>query len=127
MTADCLVDTYQEVMGGAPSRVAQHEPRLVGEGHLALDTAFASKVAYFASFDRDRGRGPLIADLNTAWALWALAAIWDSRSRAALYADYVAWAERWAADLNCRPDDVERALFIIGPSIRRIWKQLRRA
>lgn len=97
-----------------------------GEAKLrGLDTAFASKVAYFASFDRDRGRGPLIADLNTAWALWALAANWDSRTSAALYAAYVKWADRWAVDLNSRSDDVERALFIIGPKVRRVWKQLR--
>ncbi len=34
-----------------------------------LDTAFASKLAYFGCFDRTARRGPLIADLNTAWAL----------------------------------------------------------
>lgn len=86
-----------------------------------LDTAFASKVAYFACFDRTSGRGPLIADINTAWALWALDGIWDSRKSAALYARYVEWAERWADDLRCRPDDIERALFILGPEIRRTW------
>lgn len=90
-----------------------------------LDTAFASKVAYFACFDRSRGRGPLIADLNTTWSLWALAGTWDSRMSAALYAAYVEWADRWADDLNCRSDDVERALFNIGPEIRRRWKRLR--
>jgi hypothetical protein len=41
-----------------------------GEAKLpGLDTAFASKVAYFASFDRATGHGPLIADKNTSWAL----------------------------------------------------------
>jgi hypothetical protein len=99
-----------------------------GEAKLhGLDTAFASKVAYFAAFDRHRGRGPLIADLNTAWALWALADSWDSRGSATLYADYVEWAESSAADLGCRSDDVERALFTMGPRVRRAWKQGRSA
>lgn len=92
-----------------------------------LDTAFASKVAYFACFDLARRHGPLIADLNTAWALWALAGKWDSRKSAALYADYVDWAERWAEVLNRGPDDVERALFNIGPETRRTWKRLHAA
>jgi hypothetical protein len=91
-----------------------------------LDTAFASKLAYFACFDRTEGRGPLIADLNTAWALWALTGIWDSRKSAGLYREYVEWAERKAHGLDCRPDDIERALFAVGPDIRRVWKQLRK-
>lgn len=62
-----------------------------------LDTAFASKVAYFACFDRENERGPLIADLNTAWALWALDGTWNSRKSATLYAQYVEWAQRWAS------------------------------
>jgi hypothetical protein len=86
-----------------------------------LGTAFASKVAYFACFDRDLGSGPLIADLNTAWALWALAGTWDSRASAAGYAQYVEWSERQATDLSCRPDDIERALFTLGPEVRRTW------
>ncbi len=95
-----------------------------GEAKMrGLDTAFASKVAYLACFDLARGRGPLIADLNTTWTLWALAGTWDSRKSAALYAKYVGWADRWADDLGCRSDDVERALFI-GPKIRRTWKRL---
>lgn len=92
-----------------------------------LDTAFASKLAYFASFDRRECRGPLIADLNTTWALWALAGIWDSRKSASLYGQYVAWAERQAHDLTCRPDEIERALFAIGPGIRREWKRQQQA
>ncbi len=86
-----------------------------------LGTAFASKVAYFASFDRSQGSGPLIADINTAWALWALADIWDSRAGATHYCRYVSWAEQQAALLDCRSDDVERALFTLGRMVREIW------
>jgi len=89
-----------------------------------LGTAFASKIAYFACYDRQRGVGPLIADRNTAWAFWALADVWDSRGSATLYAHYVATAAEWAATLDSRPDDVERALFVIGPHVRTIYNQL---
>jgi hypothetical protein len=75
-----------------------------------LGTAFGSKIAYFACYDRRRGAGPLIADRNTAWAFWALEDVWDSRAKAALYARYVATAAEWAAALNSRSDDVERTL-----------------
>ena len=89
-----------------------------------LGTAFASKVAYFAAYDREAGTGPLIADMNTAWSLWALAGVWDSRRTADHYADYVTWAEHQAIDLDCRSDDVERALFDLGPRIRSVFKSL---
>jgi hypothetical protein len=89
-----------------------------------LGTAFASKIAYFACYDRQRGAGPLIADRNTAWAFWALEDVWDSRASATLYARYVATAAEWAVALNSRPDDVERALFVIGPHVRTIYDQL---
>jgi hypothetical protein len=84
-----------------------------------LDTAFASKVAYFGGFDRGTGSGPLIADLNTSWSLWALTGAWDSRASAENYEWYVRWAARCATELNCRQDDVERALFQLGPRVRR--------
>jgi hypothetical protein len=42
-----------------------------------------------------------------------------------LYARHVEWAERVAIELRCRPDDVERALFILGPEIRNAWQRLR--
>jgi len=87
-----------------------------------LGTAFASKVAYFASFDRSQGRGPLIADINTAWALWALNGTWDSRTSADRYAGYGDWAVEQSKTFGCRPDDIERALFRLGPAVRKIWK-----
>jgi hypothetical protein len=89
-----------------------------------LGTAFASKIAYFACYDRQRGAGPLIADRNTAWTFWALENVWDSRSSAALYARYVATAAEWAVALSSQPDDVERALFVIGPCVRTIFDHL---
>jgi hypothetical protein len=94
-----------------------------GEAKLeGLGSAFASKVAYFAAFDRVSERGPLICDINTAWALWALGGIWDSRATADLYSQYVAWSEHWAVELRRRPDDIERALFTIGPPLQLAWK-----
>jgi hypothetical protein len=89
-----------------------------------LGTAFASKIAYFTCYDRQRGAGPLIADRNTAWAFWALADVWDSRTSATLYARYVAAATEWAMTLSSRPDDVERALFVLGPHVRAICNEL---
>jgi hypothetical protein len=97
-----------------------------GEAKLrGLGTAFASKLAYFACFDRAGQSGPLIADRNTAWALWALSGCWDSRSTATNYARYVDWAQQRAKHLRCRPDDVERALFVLGPEIREAWNRIR--
>jgi hypothetical protein len=91
-----------------------------------LGAAFASKVAYFACYDRAGGTGPLIADQNTAWALWALAGIWDSRARQTTYGRYIETAGRWAGELGCRSDDIERALFTMGPHIRGTWQRLNR-
>lgn len=97
-----------------------------GEGKIAgLGPAFASKVAYFALYDLDSGKGPLIADLNTAWSLWALDGTWDSRYDADKYAHYVEWCEGWGRKRRCRSDDVERALFSIGPTVRRLWRRTR--
>ena len=81
--------------------------------------AFASKFAYFAGYDRTGGTGPLIADLWVAWALWALADIWDARTDSAKYIQYLTVAGRWADDGGCRSDEIERALFYLGPPIRR--------
>jgi len=88
-----------------------------------LGTAFASKVAYFACYDRDAGEGPLIADWRSAWGFWAAEDVWDIRNSAALYAQYVETAVAWAHDLSVRSDDIERALFVIGPHVRKIWRQ----
>jgi hypothetical protein len=91
-----------------------------------LGPAFASKLAYFACYDRSAGVGPLIADLRSAWGFWAIdgslvEGSWDIRKTADLYARYVAVAAYWANELGARSDDIERALFVIGPSARSAW------
>lgn len=92
-----------------------------GPGKIwGLGPAFASKAAYFALYERENKNGPLIADLNTAWSAWALGGIWDSRYDAEKYAEYVDWCQRWAYELECRSDDIERALFRMGPQIRKM-------
>lgn len=119
--ADAVERLKTAAIQGGPSGVWQAWSR-GGDAKLrGLDTAFASKVAYFASYDREQGSGPLIADLNTTWALWALGDIWDSRTSAQQYEKYVHWAQHRAEKLGCRSDDVERALFVIGPDIRKAW------
>ena len=122
--AKTAVDAYRtawsEGGAGAVARAWASGPAKI----RGLGPAFASKVAYFAAYDRDAGKGPLIADLNTAWAVWALAGISDSRSKPKQYAAYVEWCEGWAHRLDCRSDDIERALFSLGPRIRRINKRL---
>jgi hypothetical protein len=82
--------------------------------------AFGSKVAYFTCYDREKGTGPLIADWRSAWGFWAVHGswadgVWDIRKAADLYARYVDVAAMWAHDLGKRSDDIERALFLIGP------------
>ena len=90
-----------------------------GTGKIrGLGPAFASKVAYFALYDPEKGTGPLIADRNTTWSVWALGDIWDSRYSSAEYGAYIRWCERWAAQIGCRSHDVERALFSLGPAVR---------
>lgn len=86
-----------------------------------LGTAFASKVAYFAAYDRTPGLRPLISDRNTRWAVWILTGYWAvERSRwnsdddGESYATYVRWAHDTAAREGIEPEDVELALFEIG-------------
>lgn len=80
--------------------------------------AFATKVAYFAAFsDPDhhaRAPRPLVADANTARALWHLCGLLGSSERRAGYLRYVELAHEWAAGHGWRADEVERALFEIG-------------
>lgn len=96
-----------------------------GKGKIrGLGSAFASKLAYFAVYDRTVGNGPLIADLNTAWSVWALGGIWDSRYEPRKYLEYVQWCERWAQALGRRSDDIERVLFNLGPAVRRHYREL---
>jgi len=93
--------------------------------HLpGLGPAFATKVAYFAAYDRPQRRGPLIADRRTAWALWALSGEWDSRYSGRSYARYVTTAADWADSLGAADDDVERALFDLGPAVMATWEEV---
>lgn len=131
-TSDVLQDAGETAVARAVGRLAVSPGtravwRAWSPGGAAklkgVGTAFASKVAYFAGYDRVAGSGPLIADENTSWALWALAGIWDSRNTAACYEEYVRWAEARATDLQCRSDDIERALFMIGPEVQSEWRR----
>ncbi|WP_369816251.1 hypothetical protein [Mycobacterium sp. 852014-52144_SCH5372336] len=45
---------------------------------------------------------------------------WDSRYVPEKYARYVEWCEAWGRKRTCRSDDVERALFSIGPTVRHL-------
>lgn len=93
-----------------------------GQARLnGLGPAFASKLAYFACYDRNSGKGPLIADRNSSWGFWAIEGRWDIRESAVLYAHYVKRTATWAHGLGVRSDDIERALFVAGPYARFIW------
>lgn len=118
------VDAYLAAWStGGAMAVAQAWTRGIGKIG-GLGPAFATKVAHFAIYDRKAGAGPLIADLNTAWSVWALAGIWDSRYNPVKYSEYVQWCEQWAHAVNRRSDDIERVLFNIGPAIRRHYRDL---
>jgi hypothetical protein len=93
--------------------------------HLqGMSTAFASKVAYFAVPDQlvesSRPR-PLIADRNTAWAIWALTGLSNTRTQKAKYRTYVQTLDQWARPSH-RADALERALFRLGPFVIDHWE-----
>ncbi|MGY6502209.1 MAG: 8-oxoguanine DNA glycosylase OGG fold protein [Acidimicrobiales bacterium] len=80
-----------------------------------LGPAFATKVAYLESLAVDQNApGPLIADLNTSWAMWHFVRLPRSVSRLDSYLTYVEIARQWADEIGCRSDDVEWALFALG-------------
>ena len=94
-----------------------------------LGPSFATKFAYFSALKQGRNHDfPLIADLNTSWAIW-----WITRRIARSmelhdsYLAYVAQCRDWAGEFNRKSneagtnaaaplgaDDVERALFDLG-------------
>jgi hypothetical protein len=82
-----------------------------------LGPAFATKFAYFAA-RRQKAMGvvPLIADLNTSWAMWWLAGIPRSVEQPAKYLEYVNLAHAWGNELadNYGADEIERAIFKLG-------------
>lgn len=88
-----------------------------------LGAAFGTKVAYFAAFsDEDASQlRPLIADLNTSWAMWDLCRLPRSVERRSSYLQYVDLAHAWADALDCRPDDIELALFEHGKRVLARW------
>jgi hypothetical protein len=93
-----------------------------GESALRnFNTAFASKLAYFAGSDEvTGGGGPLIADRRTSWAAWAFAReLNNTRTQGAKYELYVQKLHDWAEGI--RPDSIEYALFLLGPSVIRGW------
>lgn len=83
-----------------------------------LGPAFATKFAYFSSFDQAASSPkPLIADLNTSWAIWKLAGIPRSVARKDKYLRYVELLHRWAdATPGWRADEIEWALFVLWRS-----------
>lgn len=81
--------------------------------------AFGTKFAYFASLvDPSLDRRPLIADLNTSWALWRVAEVPRSLEIRERYLDYIEYAHRPEFE-GFAPDEIEWALFELGKTIER--------
>ena len=79
--------------------------------------AFATKFAYFAArHQKAKGDVPLIADLNTSWAMWWLADIPRSVERDDSYLAYVKLAHAWGTEVggDYGVDEIERAIFNLG-------------
>jgi len=88
--------------------------------------AFASKFAYFAARKSSSSNQiPLIADINTSWAMWSLAGIPRSVERKNSYLEYVKLLHSWSAEegLHYSVDELERAVFEIGKDIPRTTAQ----
>jgi hypothetical protein len=83
-----------------------------------LGPSFGTKLTYFAGYGAPVASPPLIADLNTAWAMWDLIKLRRSAERRSTYLDYVAAAVEWSRELCCQPHDVELALFHVGKEVR---------
>jgi hypothetical protein len=84
---------------------------------IYLGPAFATKFAYFAARKQEAtGLIPLIADINTSWAMWWLAGIPRSIESHDNYMKYVNLAHAWGEDLKCDfgADEIERAIFELG-------------
>jgi hypothetical protein len=116
-----LRDAWQT---GSAFAIASAWSRTGGAKVHGLDTAFASKLAYFACYDVQKGSGPLIADNNTAWAVFVLGGIEGSTKTSQGYREYVQWSAQRAEELGCRSDEVERALFVLGPDVKQIYRRL---
>lgn len=82
-----------------------------------LGPAFATKFAYFAARKQGAyGAIPLIADVNTSWAMWWLAEIPRSVEQHDSYMEYVKLAHAWGDELSgdYGADEIERAIFKLG-------------
>ena len=84
---------------------------------MYLGPAFATKFAYFAA--RKQGADgviPLIADVNTSWAMWWLAGIPRSVEEHDNYMKYINLAHAWGDELSgdYGADETERAIFKLG-------------
>jgi hypothetical protein len=86
-----------------------------------LRAAFASKLAYAAAPPGSSWGSPLIADRWVAWGLWMFTGLWDVRTSPELYRRYLHTASTWATSCRCRPDEIERALFTVGPLAAAAW------
>lgn len=85
-----------------------------------LGPAFATKFAYFAARKQGAyGVIPLIADVNTSWAMWWLAGIPRSVEKHDYYMDYVKLAHAWGDALSgdYGADEIERGIFKLGQGI----------
>jgi hypothetical protein len=86
-----------------------------------LGPAFGTKLTYFLALANEPPPYPLplIADLNTSWAIWDLCDIPRSAFARSNYFRYVHLTHRWAQELQFPVDEVERALFEYGKEVRR--------
>ncbi len=121
---DALAAFRDLARGGDPEAVAAAWTGKPLIPHLG--PAYATKYAHFGSYAvEDASIRPLIADQWVAWSLWALADEWDVRRSGKRYCWYVETADRWASDLACGSDEVERALFWLGGAIKKAYEGTR--
>lgn len=87
-----------------------------------LGPAFATKFAYFAARKQEAdGVIPLIADVNTSWAMWWLAEVTRSVKQHDSYMEYVYLAHAWGDELSgdYGADEIERAIFKLGQGMNK--------
>jgi hypothetical protein len=112
-----LFNQYTAAANGAQTSWKSHTKK---DRVKYLGPAFATKFAYFAARHQgSQGCIPLIADINTSWALWSLAKIPRSIELRRSYNAYVELAHRWGAEISGDhgADEIERALFDIGKDL----------
>lgn len=117
---------YKAAVGGSRKSWVSHtqEDRV-----KYLGPAFATKFAYFAARKQRIGQiVPLIADINTSWAMWNLAGIPSSVKSQESYMAYVDLAHNWGKNIESEfgADEVELALFKIGVDMRKTFRNLKK-